>query len=718
MQLTRLSPVQYVPRVGPMMAGKLKKLNIYTVGDLLSHYPFRYDDFSKITPIRSLHPGLTVTILGTVKTMKTVITKTGKRFQQAIVYDDTAKIPVYWFNQPYLLSALAPETKLYLSGTVNFWGDTLSFSSPEYEIAIEGKTPISTARIVPVYPETAGVSSKWLRGKIHALLEDSSLYAFDPVPERIKDTYGLAPLSTSIREIHFPSSFEKETIARHRLAFDELFYMQLVSQFQKYQWRKSFHSRQVQLDEDSIQTYLQSLPFTVTDDQLTAIRMITTDIAKAVPMNRLLLGDVGSGKTVVGGIALFLSSLTGSASAIMAPTQILATQHFETLTRILSPFGIDVKLIQGGDKQKGPVIQQNNKIRHRKQETGNTSTVHDPSSQSSVVGHQSSTSQMGTVYVGTHALLSRRDTLPDLDIIVIDEQQRFGVKQRTVLRQKNSDGTIPHLLTMTATPIPRTIALTLYGNLDLSILNSMPLGRKPIKTWVIPKEKRDSAYEWIKKQIRDEHAQAFIVCPFIEESETNTSIKAATSEFVRLKESVFTDLKLLMLHGKLKAKEKDDILSQFKEGSADILVATPVVEVGIDIPGATIILIEASERFGLAQLHQLRGRVGRNDKQSYCLLFSETTKPETVARLKILELHHNGPAIADEDFRIRGPGDISGLRQHGLPSLALASLTDPVLLQETRHAVESILHDDPELDLFPLLKDAVVSRTISETSND
>ena len=404
-----------------------------------------------------------------------------------------------------------------------------------------------------------------------------------------------------------------------------------------------------------------------------AVEEILKDLQSKKPMNRLLEGDVGSGKTVVATIAMYIACLNGFQSVFMAPTEILSLQHFKTLNDLLVPFGIKVAMITSSLKKNLDNFD---------------------------------------VLVGTHAVLSGRINFKKLGFIVIDEQQRFGVRQRSQLRDK---GNSPHLLTMTATPIPRTVALTLYGDLDVTFLSEMPMGRKIVKTWLVPEEKRQNAYSWIEKELRSNKAQAFIICPFVEESETFVSVKAATKEFERLKKHIFSNLKLELLHGKLKSKEKDKILDGFKKRKVDVIVATPVVEVGIDIPNATVMLIEASDRFGLSQLHQLRGRVGRSDKQSYCLLFTDSKNEKTLKRLKSMESIHVGAILAELDLKLRGPGEIYGTSQHGMPMLKIASFSDFSLIEKTKRQAENIFRD---LKNYPELSKKIKSENLSNISPD
>src|SRR3989338_8091494 len=534
--------VKTAGRVYKLFARRLEKLGIKTFEDFLFHIPFRYDDFSIVSKINRVQPGEVVTIQGTVSQITNEFTKNFKRLQKAEIADETGTIEVVWFNQSYLTKVIHVQDKIALSGKIDWFLRRLVMQSPDYEI-ITSLPAIHTGRLVPVYPETRGITSKWLRRQIYNLINENKNLFIEYLPDSTIAEHSLIAIKEAIEQIHFPDSLENTDKSRERLAFDELFLLQLSAMERKLNWNKN--------------------------------------LIRTKPMNRLLEGDVGSGKTVVSAIAMYLSFLNGFESVLMAPTEILAQQHYQTVSKLLSPFGINVGLATGSQKTK----------------------IKDCD-----------------VLVGTHAVLEKGINFDKLGLVVIDEQQRFGVEQRALIRSKGKN---PHLLTMTATPIPRTIALTLYGDLDLSILDEMPHGRKQIKTWLVPPEKRESAYVWIEKQIKETKSQVFVVCPFIEESETMQTVKAASKEFENLKNNVFKDLKLGLLHGKMKAKDKGEVLTKFRDGKIDILVATPVVEVGIDVPNATIIVIEASERFGLAQLHQLRGRVGRGDKQSYCLLFTE-----------------------------------------------------------------------------------------------
>src|SRR3989344_3821383 len=666
--------VKTAGRVYKLFARRLEKLGIKTFEDFLFHIPFRYDDFSIVSKINRVQPGEVVTIQGTVSQITNEFTKNFKRLQKAEIADETGTIEVVWFNQSYLTKVIHVQDKIALSGKIDWFLRRLVMQSPDYEI-ITSLPAIHTGRLVPVYPETRGITSKWLRRQIYNLINENKNLFIEYLPDSTIAEHSLIAIKEAIEQIHFPDSLENTDKSRERLAFDELFLLQLSAMERKLNWNKNLISNSYSVDEfrNKINEFLNKLPFTLTNAQKRVADEIFKDLNRTKPMNRLLEGDVGSGKTVVSAIAMYLSFLNGFESVLMAPTEILAQQHYQTVSKLLSPFGINVGLATGSQKTK----------------------IKDCD-----------------VLVGTHAVLEKGINFDKLGLVVIDEQQRFGVEQRALIRSKGKN---PHLLTMTATPIPRTIALTLYGDLDLSLLDEMPIGRKQIKTWLVPPEKREGAYSWIEKQIKETKSQAFIVCPFIEESETMQTVKAASKEFENLKNNVFKDLKLGLLHGKMKAKDKEKVLTKFRDGKIDILVATPVVEVGIDIPNATIIVIEASERFGLAQLHQLRGRVGRGDKQSYCLLFTESLNLQTLERLKAMEKHNVGSELAELDLRLRGPGEIYGTMQHGRKMLKIASFSDFDLIKKIRLEAEKIF---PNLKNFPRLLEKLKTINLKKVSPD
>ena len=670
------TPINQAGPIFKKYSSRLKKLGINKIKDFLYHVPFRYEDYSLISKISDVQPGGIVTIKGNVVEIKNEYTRKWKNLQKAVISDDTGSLSVIWFNQPFILNIIKKGGTISLAGKVDWYKNKLILRSPQYEVLFEESEPIHTARLVPVYSETRGISSKWLRRQVNKIINEQVQFMNEYIPDPILEKTGLIGLKPAIEQVHFPRSVEQAKKAKLRLSFDELFLLQLSALLRKAQWnnKSSGNSFLISKYKKNIEKFLKKLSFELTNAQKKSVKEIFADLASKNPMNRLLEGDVGSGKTVVAGIAMFLTYLNGFQSVLMTPTEILAQQHYKTISDLLASFGAKIGLATGSKKYK----------------VGNSANI----------------------LVGTHAVLSKNINFENLGLVVIDEQQRFGVEQRAIIRKKGKN---PNLLTMTATPIPRTVALTLYGDLDLSFLDEMPVGRKTVKTWLVPKGKRKDAYKWITKQIMENCGQAFIICPFVEESETMTTVKAAVKEFEKLRKEVFPNLKLELLHGKLKAKEKDTILNKFKNGQADILVATPVVEVGIDIPNATIMVIETAERFGLSQLHQLRGRVGRSDKQSYCLLFTESQSPRTIQRLKSMEKIYIGAQLAELDLKLRGPGEIYGTAQHGVPELKIASFSDFSLIEKARKEAEVIF---PNLSSYPLLLEKIKKQNTKQVSPD
>lgn len=658
------TPVSQLFMVGPTYARRLKKLNITTLGDLLYHFPHRYEDLSLISKINQLQPGEKVTLQGKIKSIKNQYLRSGRKIQKAVVADSTGEIEVTWFNQPFLAKTLKPNTLVSLAGKVDLFGQKKTLTSPDYELVKTGKT-VHTGRLVPIYPETYGISSKWLRSRIYPLISKIELKIEEFLPSSIVKRNDFPDLNKALEDIHFPKSLSSVQKARERFAFEELLLMHLETLLRKEAWKKTKLAHRFSLDQEKILAFISSLPFHLTQAQKKVIKEILTDLAQEKPMNRLLEGDVGSGKTVVSAIAVYAAYLNNYQSAFMAPTEILAQQHSQTLKTLLEPLGIKISLLTGSIRKKQADFD---------------------------------------LIIGTHALIYRRAKFDQLGLVIIDEQHRFGVEQRSqLIHQTDHQKIAPHFLTMTATPIPRTIALTLYGDLDLSVIDELPPGRVKIKTWAVPQVKREGAYAWIKKQIQ-KGDQAFIICPLIEEStaETLSSVKAVKTEFEKLQKEVFSKLKLGLLHGRLKSKEKDQVLARFRQGKIDILVSTPVVEVGIDIPNATIMMVEAADRFGLAQLHQLRGRVGRGKKQSYCLLFSEKTSKRAWQRLRSLEKDLTGAELAEVDLKMRGPGELYGLRQHGFIKFKVASFSDTQLIAQTKKEAQKIIS---RLNRFPRLKE-------------
>ena len=665
------SPVVSAGGIYKRYANSLKKLGIDKFSDFLYHIPFRYEDYSIVSNVGNLQEGETVTIRGNISDLKNQYTRRFRTLQKAKIADKTGAIDVIWFNQPFLLKTFKTGDSISISGKVERQVNDFILKSPDYEM--DGEELIHTGRLVPIYPETRGVSSRWIRRQVFFLLKENKAVK-DFLPEKIKKENELLSLADSLQTIHFPKNLNDVGSAKKRLSFDELFLLQLSALERKKEWAKNLKGIKfdVKSYKEKIEQFISSLPFELTSAQKKALQEILDDLSKNKPMNRLLEGDVGSGKTVVATVAMYLAFLNGLKSIIMAPTEILANQHYQTLSTLLSKFGVKVDLQTANKKL--------------------------------------SEKASFDILVGTHAVLFGKRSFKKVGLVVIDEQQRFGVEQRSLLRAKGQN---PHVLTMTATPIPRTVALALYGDLDLSLLDEMPKGRKVVKTWLVPAIKREGAYTWIEKQIKENKSQAFIICPFIEESESMVSVKAATKEFERLRKEVFPNLTLGLLHGRMKTKEKDDVLHKFQKGILDILVSTPVVEVGIDIPGASIIVIEAADRFGLAQLHQLRGRVGRRGQDAYCLLFSENQT--SGARLKYMEQTNIGSVLAEYDLKIRGAGEIYGTAQHGMKFLKIASFSDLDLIKKTKDAAEEIVDN---LTDYPILKQKVSEINTASVSPD
>lgn len=642
------SPVSTVPFVGPTYAKRLKlKLELSTVRDLLWHVPFRYDDLRQISKITDFPLGETRTIKAEVIGFKNQYTNSGKQMQIAEIYDGTGNILCIWFNQRYLSNSLPIGTVAYFAGELSWWKKNKAIYNPDFEIYNPSKPSLHTGRLVPIYHETYGVSSKWLRSRIFEVLsklQRSDIEDF--LSDELLQKYDLINLFTSMQDIHFPREMESAVKARRRLAIEELVALQLESLFNKINWQKNEVAKQFRIDEKKLHDFVQSLPFSLTQAQDRVISEILADLQKPTPMNRLLEGDVGSGKTVVAAIGAYIAYLNGQKTAVMAPTQILAQQHFDTLTNLFK----DSKLKVSSDGS-------------------------------------------GDVVVNTHALIHKNVELGNVGFVVIDEQHRFGVEQRTHLISKSKNASIsPHVLTMTATPIPRTIALTMYGDLDLSILDQLPKGRIPVTTWLVPPQKREGGYSWIKHQIQNSKSQVFVVCPLIEESEAESliEVKSAKAEYERLLK-IFSGFKIGLLHGRLKLKEKNLVLNEFRDGKLDILVTTPVVEVGVDIPGANIMMIETAERFGLASLHQLRGRVGRGKQKSYCLLMTESRDEKAIKRLGQLSKHNSGFELAEVDLKMRGPGEILGTAQHGFGRLKVANWQDFDLIKISREIAQFIV---------------------------
>lgn len=543
----------------------------------------------------------------------------------------------------------------------------VSLPSPVYEEKKSEQTHIG--RIVPVYHQTEGITSKWIRDKIKPLINEWVKEFHEYLPTTVIKKYELIGYSDAIREAHFPTSEESLKEAKKRLSFDELFLLQLKALQKKWYWQNiGFHEQKsIPLHPTTI-SFIKSLPFELTTAQKKSLKEILDDLNKKFPMSRLLQGDVGSGKTIVAATAILNTILADYQTVLMAPTEILAVQHYHSLFKLFKDYGFNIQFLSGStpDQQKKEII---NQIKN-----GNVDLI-----------------------IGTHALIQENVSFKNLGLAVIDEQHRFGVKQRDILKSNNS----PHLLSLSATPIPRTLAMTIYGDQDLSIIDELPKGRQQIITRIVPENKRQDAYNWIHEQIM-QGRQAFIICPLIDESDL-LELKSAISEYEHLQQDIFPDLKIGLLHGKMKATEKDEIMELFKNNKLNILVSTSVIEVGIDVPNASIMVIEGAERFGLSQLHQFRGRVGRGEHQSYCFLFTKNINDDSKLRLQAMAQYSSGFKLAEIDLSIRGPGEIFGVKQSGIPDLKMASLTDSETISVAREAAQQIINEDPELKSHPEL---------------
>jgi ATP-dependent DNA helicase RecG len=665
------TPVTALAGVGPRQAQRLERLNLRTVRDLLFHLPRRYEDTREVHPLRDLRPG------PEPQTVHARVLRIGMRparnrrmmLIEADLEDDGARASAIWFNQPFLVKQIGTGDELLLSGKVEFSNRGLTLRNPTFERVRPDQRHVG--RLVPVYPETEGLTSRFLRERIEPLLP-VALQIEDPLPPRVLAAENLLPIAEALRQVHYPDDPATLDRARERLAFEELFLLQLAVQRAKRR-RLAGAGVVIPYDRDRAKEFADSLPFRLTDDQRKAAHRILLDMDSPGPMNRLLQGDVGSGKTAVAAMAAFMAHQAGYQTAFMAPTEILARQHHATLTKLLEErHGISVRLLAGSTTQ-----------RARREVLAGIAAGHD------------------SVLVGTHALIEDEVVLARLGLVVVDEQHRFGIVQRQRLRAKAH--VMPNFLAMTATPIPRSLALTMYGDVDSSEIRELPPGRLPVTTNVVPPHQRDEAYTFVRDQVQ-QGRQVFVICPLIEESD-KLEVKSAVQEYERLRDEVFPDLRVELLHGRMPGKEKDERMQRFATHQADILVSTSVVEVGVDVPNATVMMIEGAERFGLAQLHQFRGRVGRGAHASYCLLLQGSPDDEGAARLRAVAETHSGFDLAEIDLRLRGPGDVlsSEMRQHGLPNVAVGDLLDQAFIRRASDAASSWLDQDPDLVSHPPL---------------
>jgi ATP-dependent DNA helicase RecG len=752
-------------------------MEIHSVRDALYFFPRRYDDFSALKPISALTYGQVETIIGTIWNVEVRRTRSNRAMVTATLADNSGSIQATWFGQDYLARQLREGAQYVLSGKVEEWNGRLTMQSPEWEPY--DTELLHTGRLVPIYRLTEGLSKRVIRKIIYDAVERYAGLIQDALPETTRARAGLIPLAEAIRQIHFPDSWAALESARRRLAFDEFFLIQLGMLQRKQHWQHDQPGLAFGIRQEVVDNFIGSLPFALTGAQTRVLSEILTDMTQPVPMARLIQGDVGSGKTVVAAAALLAAVADGAQGALMAPTEILAEQHYKTLSRLFKHFWLPIgdanpKLAEVAARlaaaqeeiraaaqaaeeadpeattEDEPETAEGKPKRRKKTVAADTRTfakneiiVDAPVQLSPEMealkallgelgglskeltpeegpppGYRPLSIQLLTggmrkrerervyeavadgscdILIGTHALIVEGLRYARLGLVVIDEQHRFGVNQRELLRQKAAElGLLADTLVMTATPIPRSLALTIYGDLDVSVINEMPPGRQVIRTRWVDDSRRDQAYNFIRKKL-EEGRQCFIICPLVEESD-KIDAKAAVAEHERLSTEVFPEYRLALLHGRMKAGEKDQIMAAFRRHEYDILVSTSVVEVGIDIPNATVILIEGAERFGLSQLHQFRGRVGRGEHQSYCILLSETALSSSMERLRVIEDTHDGFVLAEEDLRLRGPGEFFGTRQSGVFDLRMARLSDMDTLELARRESAHLYELDPTLD--------------------
>ncbi len=687
--------VKFLKGVGPRLAQLLGMVGIQTVENLLYYFPRRYLDYNNRVKILELNQGEDVTVIGTIRNVSAYKTRSGLSILSLVITDETGMMAANWFLGKLSQASLEVQKDRYpkgadvmLSGKVKW--DTYkkipSMDRPQLEIlsyqdasGAQENDSIHAGRIVPIYALTEGLNLRFLRKAIYQALQDYLDSIIDPMPPAILKQYGLIPLKEALRQIHFPETRALATQARERLVFDELFYVQLRLSLIRQQYKRTIKGLNLTYKAGGYaQQLMNLLPFDLTGAQKRVWAEITTDIASDEPMYRMLQGDVGSGKTIVAILTLLAAVENGYQGALMAPTEILAEQHYRKCLEWLTPLGLRAGLFVGKSG-----------VRERREL------------------RQALLNGQIHVAVGTHALIQDDVEFANLGIVVVDEQHRFGVRQRTLLKGK---GQHPEMLTMTATPIPRSLAMTLHGDLDVSILDELPPGRTPIQTRLLTHSQIGQGYQLIRQETLKKH-QVYIVFPLIEESET-LAAKAATSEAERLQQEVFQDLRIGLLHGKMRPEEKEAVMSRFAAGDLDILVSTTVVEVGVDVPNATVMVIENADRFGLSQLHQLRGRVGRSIHQSYCVLVSDSKTEATLTRLSILTESEDGFYISERDLELRGPGEFLGTRQSGLPDFVLADLIeDKDTLEKARKAAFAIAAESDSLNQYPQLRDMVFQKT-------
>ncbi|MDP4182542.1 MAG: ATP-dependent DNA helicase RecG [Bacillota bacterium] len=650
--------------MGQVRVKLLHKLNLFCIGDLITHFPREYEDRNNFKKINMLLDGDSCTFEGEIasKVTENRIRK-GLSVYKVLIKDGTGSIVASWFNQSYIKNVFRVGERYLFFGKINRRFKSIEVQNPVYERIGTGEHK-NLCRIVPVYPSTIDMSQNTLRAAIKSAMELVEGKLEETLPQWLREKYKLAEINYSFSNIHFPRTFEDFNKARFRLAFEELFLMQLGLLCIKMTLTEVETGIKFKKSEAEMNEFIKALPFSLTNAQRNVLGEIERDMESQKVMNRLVQGDVGSGKTVVAAIALYKAVLGGYQGTLMVPTEILAEQHLKTLSKLFQPFNVNVALLTGSQtaKQKRSVL-----------ESLKTGEI--------------------DILIGTHALLEDKVEFENLGIVVTDEQHRFGVRQRAVLSKKGNN---PDTLVMTATPIPRTLALILYGDLDISIINELPPGRKPIKTYSVNNEMRSRINDFIRKKVA-EGRQVYIVCPLVEESDS-IAAKAALELSEAIANEDFKDLKVGLVYGKMKPKDKESIMSQFVNGDIDILVSTTVIEVGVNVPNATLMVIENAERFGLSQLHQLRGRVGRGAEESFCVLYNEGKGSVSKERMKVMEKTNDGFVISEKDLQLRGPGEFFGTRQHGLPEFKIANLyKDMEILKIAQDAANELLMEDPLL---------------------
>lgn len=658
-------------------------LGIKTIKDLIFYFPERHEDFASVKEIAHLLDGATQSSLVTVKSLEIKGIQNRKRVE-VLFSDSTGLIKVTFFGQPWIATDLKMGQKVMLSGKVEYERGRPVYKNPIYERIVNGVTRLHTGRLVPVYALSQGINMKPLRREIYRSLKATVDQLAEYMPERILHRTGLYSLHKAVARYHYPRDIQDFSRARRRIAFDELFLIQLLMRKKKLDWKNKVSGIALSKNQISLDDFFSTLPFKLTSAQSRCVREISDDLSSGIPMRRVLQGDVGSGKTLVALAGMIQAASNGYQSAMMVPTEVLSEQHFMTLQNFFSSYSRP--LIEGlpnvveteisGSGHKLTIALLNGSLRNREK----------------ALTQEVIRSGQADIVVGTHALIQDSVDIPNLALLVVDEQHRFGVNQKNVFDRLEPR---PHLLLMSATPIPRSLYFTMIGDLDLSVIDQMPVGRKPVQTYVYDKDKRDEVHRFIRKEILDGR-QAFVVCPLIEESESLQS-KAAIEEYETLSRDIFPEMKIGLLHGRMKLPEKELVMEQFRSGDIHILVATAVIEVGVDIPNASIMVIDGAERFGLSQLHQFRGRVGRGEHQSYCILMSDNPGADSKERMDILHKINDGFRLADEDLRMRGAGDLIGKRQSGVPLFQVADPSDADLVSLAGIEADKVLNSDYEL---------------------